>query len=178
MVSYYDTKPASTAVAGDALKTTSPLGVVFAGAGIFASSLYTVWVSSYKKRLNVEAMQLLYNQAPVGAFMLLYVIPFGDTFPVWREVPGGRWAMIFMVREIILSCCLDSKLMKTQSGFFAILINISQFFIITQAGPVSSTVVGHVKTCCIVLLGWLASGRAVGDKSVLGVLIAVGGIIS
>lgn len=160
MVSYYDTQPATAAAAGDAVKTTSPIGVVFAGAGIFASSLYTVWVSTYRKRLNVGAMQLLYNQASVGAFMLLYVIPFGDTFPVWSEIPGGGWAMIFM------------------SGFCAILINISQFFIITQAGPVPSTVVGHVKTCCIVLLGWLHSGRAVGDKSVLGVLIAVGGIIS
>lgn len=101
MVSYYDTKPAAAATAGATVKTTSPIGVIFAGAGIFASSLYTVWVSSYRKRLNVEAMQLLHNQAPIGAFMLLYVIPFGDTFPVWREVPFGRWTMILMVRKII-----------------------------------------------------------------------------
>lgn len=72
----------------------------------------------------------------------------------------------------------SSKLIEMQSGFFAILINISQFFIISQAGPVSSTVVGHVKTCCIVGLGWVASGRAVGDGSVLGIFIALGGIIS
>jgi hypothetical protein len=55
---------------------------------------------------------------------------------------------------------------------------MSQFFIIAQTGPVSSTVVGHVKTCSIVALGWMTSGRAVGDKSVFGVLIAVGGIIA
>lgn len=60
---------------------------------------------------------------------------------------------------------------------FASLINISQFFIIAQTGPVSSTVVGHVKTCTIVALGWITSGRAIGDKSVLGVFIAVGGIV-
>jgi solute carrier family 35 protein E3 len=65
-----------------------------------------------------------------------------------------------------------------QSGFFACIINMSQFFIIAQTGPVSSTVVGHVKTCTIVALGWMMSGRAVGDKSVIGVLIAVGGIIT
>jgi solute carrier family 35, member E3 len=61
---------------------------------------------------------------------------------------------------------------------FACLINISQFFIIAQAGPVSSTVVGHVKTCTIVTIGWIISGRAVGDRSVLGVLVALVGIIS
>jgi solute carrier family 35 protein E3 len=66
----------------------------------------------------------------------------------------------------------------SQSGLFASLINMSQFFIIAQTGPVSSTVVGHVKTCSIVALGWATSGRAVGDKSVLGVFVAIGGIIA
>jgi solute carrier family 35 protein E3 len=68
--------------------------------------------------------------------------------------------------------------LTAQSGFFACIINMSQFFIIAQTGPVSSTVVGHVKTCSIVALGWITSGRAVGDKSVIGVFIAIGGIIS
>jgi solute carrier family 35, member E3 len=58
------------------------------------------------------------------------------------------------------------------------LINISQFFIVAQTGPVSSTVVGHLKTCTIVGLGWIMSGRAIGDKSIIGVLVAIGGIIA
>jgi len=156
MVSYYDSLPSADAN----VKTTSSLGVVFAFSGIFASSLYTVWISSYHKKLQMNSMQLLFNQAPLAAFMLLYVIPFVDTFPVWAEVPVNRWVMILM------------------SGFFACIINMSQFFIIAQTGPVSSTVVGHVKTCSIVALGWITSGRAVGDKSVIGVFIAIGGIIS
>ena len=47
-----------------------------------------------------------------------------------------------------------------------------------QTGPVSSTVVGHLKTCTIVALGWIMSGRAIGDKSIIGVLIAIGGIVA
>ncbi|KAJ4405813.1 hypothetical protein N0V82_010243 [Gnomoniopsis sp. IMI 355080] len=156
MVSYYDSLPAADAT----VKTTSGLGVIFAFAGIFASSLYTVWIGAYHRKLQMSSMQLLFNQAPVSAFMLLYVIPFVDTFPVWTEVPVNRWLMILM------------------SGGFAALINISQFFIIAQTGPVSSTVVGHVKTCTIVALGWMTSGRAIGDKSVLGVFVAIGGIIA
>jgi len=156
MVSYYDSLPAADAN----IKTTSGLGVIFAFTGIFASSLYTVWISSYHRKLQMSSMQLLFNQAPVSAFLLLYVIPFVDTFPVWSQVPVNRWVMIMM------------------SGFFASLINISQFFIIAQTGPVSSTVVGHVKTCTIVGLGWMMSGRAIGDKSVIGVFIALGGIIA
>ncbi|KAK0629761.1 triose-phosphate transporter [Bombardia bombarda] len=156
MVSYFDSLPAADAT----VKTTSGLGVVFAFSGIFASSLYTVWIASYHRKLKMTSMQLLFNQAPVSAFMLLYVIPFVDIFPIWQEVPVSRWVMIMM------------------SGFFASLINISQFYIIAQTGPVSSTVVGHVKTCTIVTLGWIVSGRAIGDKSILGVLVALGGIIA
>ncbi|KAH8895035.1 triose-phosphate transporter [Thozetella sp. PMI_491] len=156
MVSYYDSLPSDNSN----VKTTSPLGVIFAFSGIFASSLYTVWIASYHRKLQMSSMQLLFNQAPVSAFLLLYVIPFVDTFPVWSEVPVNRWVMILI------------------SGLFASLINISQFFIIAQTGPVSSTVVGHVKTCSIVALGWMASGRAIGDKSILGVFIAIGGIMA
>ena len=163
MVSYYDSLPA-TANTGNTtatVTTTSPIGVIFALAGVFASSLYTVWIASYHRRLNMSSMQLLLNQAPVAAVTLLYVIPFVDVFPpAWAEVPTSRWVMILM------------------SGVFASLINISQFFIVAQTGPVSSTVVGHVKTCTIVALGWIVSGRAVGDRSVLGVLVALGGIIA
>jgi solute carrier family 35 protein E3 len=93
MVSYYDSLPTQDAN----VKTTSGLGVVFAFSGIFASSLYTVWISSYHKKLQMNSMQLLFNQAPLAAFMLLYVIPFVDTFPVWTEVPINRWIMILMV---------------------------------------------------------------------------------
>ncbi|KAK6079285.1 integral membrane protein [Seiridium cupressi] len=156
MVSYYDSLPTDDVN----VKTTTGLGVIFAFAGIFASSLYTVWIASYHRKLQMTSMQLLFNQAPVSAFLLLYVIPFVDTFPVWSEVPINRWVMIMM------------------SGVFASLINISQFFIIAKTGPVSSTVVGHLKTCTIVALGWATSGRSVGDKSVMGVFVAVGGIIA
>ncbi|OTA89646.1 hypothetical protein M434DRAFT_398460 [Hypoxylon sp. CO27-5] len=155
MVSYYDSLPTEDA----SVKTTSSLGVLFAFSGIFASSLYTVWIKSYQRKLHVSSMQLLFNQAPVSAFLLLYAIPFIDTFPTWTEVPMRRWLMILM------------------SGVFAALINLSQFFIVGQTGPVSSTVVGHLKTCLIVALGWATSGRSVGDKSVIGVFIAIGGII-
>ncbi|KAK7924062.1 hypothetical protein PG985_006116 [Apiospora marii] len=156
MVSYYDSLPTKDAN----VKTTSGLGVIFAFCGIFASSLYTVWISSYHRKLQMTSMQLLFNQAPVSAFLLLYVIPFVDTFPTWTEVPVSRWVMILM------------------SGAFASLINISQFFIIAKTGPVSSTVVGHLKTCTIVALGWATSGRGVGDMSVIGVMVAVGGIVA
>lgn len=154
IVSYYDSLPTENAN----VKTTSPLGVIFAFSGVFASSLYTVWIGSYHRKLEMNSMQLLFNQAPWSAFLLLYVIPFVDTFPQVSQTAVTRWLMILM------------------SGLFAAMINISQFFIIAQTGAVSSTVVGHLKTCTIVALGWIVSGRPIGDKSIFGVLMAIGGI--
>jgi solute carrier family 35 protein E3 len=101
MVSYYDSLPTADAT----VKTTTGLGVLFAFTGIFASSLYTVWIASYHKKLQMNSMQLLFNQAPVSAFMLLYVIPFVDTFPVWSQVPLNRWAMIMLVSQITDFLC-------------------------------------------------------------------------
>jgi solute carrier family 35 protein E3 len=57
------------------------------------------------------------------------------------------------------------------------MVNLSQFFIVNEAGPVSSTVVGHLKTCCIVALGWISSGKPIREVSLLGFMLAIVGII-
>ncbi len=58
----------------------------------------------------------------------------------------------------------------------AALLNISQFFIIAGAGPVSSTVVGHLKTCSIVALGWSTGRRGNTDWGISGIFMALTGI--
>lgn len=57
------------------------------------------------------------------------------------------------------------------------LINVSQFYIITHAGPVSSTVVGHLKTVLVIGLGWIVKREVVGTESAFGVALAVLGAI-
>jgi len=156
VVSYYDTRPSSADQEG---KVTTVAGVIFAFCGVVASSLYTVWIGTYHKKLQMSSMQLLFNQAPASSVLLLFFIPIADTIPVFSDVSINIWALIIL------------------SGAFASLINLSQFFIIAGAGAVSSTVVGHAKTCSIVVLGWMVSGRSISDKSLLGIFLAIGGII-
>jgi solute carrier family 35, member E3 len=151
----YDTKPS----ADGAEKETSILGIIFALSGVCASSLYTVLIGSYHKKLQMSSSQLLFNQAPISSVMLLVAVPIVDHIPNFPAVPGYRWAMILM------------------SGGFAALINISQFFIVAGSGPVSSTVVGHLKTVSIVGIGWAVGGRAVADSAAGGVLMTVTGIV-
>lgn len=146
IVSYYDTRGSPEQ---DAKVTTIP-GVIFAFTGVIASSVYTVWIGTYHRKLNMSSMQLLFNQAPISSFMLLFFIPLMDTSPALGDTPVNRWLLIGL------------------SGVFASLINLSQFFVIAGAGAVSSTVIGHGKTCSIVILGWIYSGRSISDKSLLG----------
>ena len=42
----------------------------------------------------------------------------------------------------------------------------------------SSTVVGHVKTCSIVALGWAYSGRKATDEGIYGIIMAIAGILA
>ena len=93
MVSYYDSLPQADA----SIQTTTSLGVIFAFSGIIASSLYTTWIGSYQTKLKMSSMQLLFNQAPLSSFMLLYAIPFLDTFPDWFHVSMNRWLLIMLV---------------------------------------------------------------------------------
>jgi len=157
VVSYYDTLPSASSAAP--VQFASALGVVFAFSGVVASSLYTVWISRYHKKLEMSSMQLLFNQVPVSTGLMLCFVPLADKLPDFTNVEASSWVLVFM------------------SGGFAALINLSQFFIVAGAGAVSSTVVGHAKTCAIIALGWAFGGRGLGDWSLLGILLAIGGTV-
>ncbi len=94
MATYFDAVAHS---GDDSRKKTSLLGVVFAFSGVICSSIYTVWVALYHAKFSMNSMQLLSNQAPIGSAMLLYVIPWTDSFPVLHEVPLNGWMLVLLV---------------------------------------------------------------------------------
>ncbi|KAI4170435.1 MAG: hypothetical protein LQ343_004938 [Gyalolechia ehrenbergii] len=155
IISYYE--PKSTA--HPEAEQTSMLSVILALTSVFIGSVYTVWIASYQRKYEMNGFQLLFNQAPIGGVMLMTLIPWTDQLPSVQSAPMNKWMMILL------------------SGGLAALINLSQFFIIAGAGAVSSTVVGHVKTCAIVALGWVISKRPVTDRSALGVILAITSIV-
>ncbi len=94
-MSYFDTKPFGGAQA----KGTTPLGVVFAFAGVMATAVYTVWIKKYHAVLDCTSMQLLLNQAPVSVLAMLYIIPFSDDITVWHDV---EWSTVLLI--LLVSC--------------------------------------------------------------------------
>ncbi|KAJ5379952.1 uncharacterized protein N7496_002380 [Penicillium cataractarum] len=136
----------------------SPEGIVFAFTGVLASALYTTLIGAYQKKLQVNSMQLLLNQAPMSAGFLVCLAPFIDSAPTANLLSPSVCIAIF------------------GSGLLACLVNISQFYVINAVGPVSSTVIGHLKTCMIVALGWYFSDRSISMQSVIGIIMALVGM--
>ncbi|EAL94073.1 uncharacterized protein AFUA_2G17760 [Aspergillus fumigatus Af293] len=153
IVSYYDSLAMDSASAA----STSSRGTIFALAGVCTSAVYTVWIGQYHKKFQLNSMQLLLNQAPVSTVLLLLTVHFTATPPL-AAVPVSMWVLILM------------------SGLFASLVNLSQFFIIHLAGPISGTVVGQLKTCIIVGLGWAFSTHPISFQSIVGIMLALAGM--
>ncbi|KAL6237028.1 hypothetical protein BDW75DRAFT_93700 [Aspergillus navahoensis] len=153
VVTYYDSLPSA-----DNGSSTSTRGVIFALTAVCASSIYTVWIGYYHKRYELSSMQLLLNQAPISACLLLCAMPWAETTPAVSSVPASMWSMVLL------------------SGLLACMVNLSQFYIVDSAGAVSGAVIGQLKTCIIVGLGWAWSNHAVPRQSVFGIVMALIGM--
>ncbi|OJJ00530.1 hypothetical protein ASPVEDRAFT_70749 [Aspergillus versicolor CBS 583.65] len=153
IVTYYDSLPAA-----ENGTTTTAHGVIFALTAVCASSIYTVWIGHYHKRYELSSMQLLLNQAPISACLLLCAIPWAEAGPAVSSAPTPMWSMVLL------------------SGLLACMVNLSQFYIVDAAGAVSGAVIGQLKTCIIVGLGWAWSNHVVPRESVLGIIMALVGM--
>lgn len=158
LISYYDVKPPPAP--GAPIKSNGLLSAVVAFGSVFISGVYTVWVGTYQRKYEVNGFQLLYNQAPLGAVLLLYAVPWTDRFPSLDQAGMNIWVLILF------------------SGFLASMINLSQFYVIILAGAVESTVVGHAKTCLIVITSAFTGGRIITDKAALGIILALASIFA
>lgn len=92
VVTYYDSLPSSYTGS-----STSAKGVMFALTAVCASSIYTVWIGYYHKRFELSSMQLLLNQAPISACLLLSATPWVETTPAVSSVPTSIWSMVLLV---------------------------------------------------------------------------------
>ncbi|RHZ61427.1 putative solute transporter [Aspergillus thermomutatus] len=101
-------------------------------------------------------------------------ISYYDALPTTDgKVTASSRGAVFAFTGVIAS---SNERGYTPSGILACLVNLSQFIIIDAVGPVSSTVIGHLKTCIIVGLGWALSDRPISKESLVGILMALTGM--
>ena len=73
--------------------------------------------------------------------------------------------LIILQFFILLSCSL------------AVFCNMSQYLCIGRFSATSFQVLGHMKTVCVLILGWILFDSALTIKNILGMLLAVMGMV-
>ncbi|KAJ3342366.1 hypothetical protein HDU93_002482 [Gonapodya sp. JEL0774] len=136
-------------------------GFVIAMAGVLVTSLYQIWVGTKQKELELDALQLLHNQAPLSAITLLILFPFFDDIHALKTYELTSPA----VRDIVITAA------------FSFFVNVSIYGIIGRTSALTYNVVGHFKTVTVVVLGFILFNYPVMFKNVFGILLTIAGVI-
>ncbi|XP_005097868.1 solute carrier family 35 member E3 [Aplysia californica] len=140
------------------------VGIVFATVGVLVTSLYQVWVGEKQHELQVNSMQLLYYQAPLSAFLLLFVIPFFEPLDAFQGVLFS-WPLQALF-AVLMSACV------------AFSVNLSIFWIIGNTSPVTYNMIGHLKFCMTLFGGYLLFHDPIQVLQLLGILTTVAGVVA
>eukprot|EP00268_Persea_americana_P026247 TRINITY_DN2562_c0_g2_i1.p1 TRINITY_DN2562_c0_g2~~TRINITY_DN2562_c0_g2_i1.p1 ORF type:complete len:347 (+),score=31.90 TRINITY_DN2562_c0_g2_i1:548-1588(+) len=139
-------------------------GFICAAVAVFCTSLQQITIGSFQKKYNIGSFELLSKTAPIQAVSLLLLGPVVDYYLNGQLLLNYRFsygAIIF----ILLSCSL------------AVVCNMSQYLCIGRFSAVSFQVLGHMKTVCVLILGWILFDSALTAKNILGMMLAVLGMV-
>ncbi|PSS17190.1 UDP-galactose transporter like [Actinidia chinensis var. chinensis] len=139
-------------------------GFLCACIAVFSTSLQQISIGSLQKKYSIGSFELLSKTAPIQALSLLLLGPFIDYYLGGKFIANYRMssgATLF----ILLSCSL------------AVFCNISQYLCIGRFSAVSFQVLGHMKTVFVLTLGWLLFDSQLTFKNIVGMIIAVLGMI-
>ncbi|CAA7399421.1 unnamed protein product [Spirodela intermedia] len=139
-------------------------GLLCASVAVLSTSLQQIMIGSLQKKYSIGSFELLSNTAPIQAASLLLVGPFADYFLngyLLLDYDFSYGAILF----ILLSCTL------------AVFCNASQYICIGRFSAVSFQVLGHTKTLCVLILGWMLFDSALTVNNVFGMMLAVLGMI-
>jgi uncharacterized membrane protein len=139
-------------------------GFFCACVAILSTSLQQISIGSLQTKYSVGSFELLSKTAPIQAVSLLVLGPFIDFYLSGLFVFNYTFssgAYFF----ILLSCSL------------AVFCNMSQYLCIGRFSATSFQVLGHMKTVCVLILGWLLFDSQLTLKNILGMLLAVVGMV-
>jgi drug/metabolite transporter (DMT)-like permease len=121
-------------------------------------------IGSLQKKYSVGSFELLSKTAPIQAISLLICGPFVDYLLSGKFISTYQmtYGAIFC---ILLSCAL------------AVFCNISQYLCIGRFSATSFQVLGHMKTVCVLTLGWLLFDSEMTFKNIAGMAIAIVGMV-
>ncbi|KAK4834073.1 hypothetical protein QYF36_016364 [Acer negundo] len=139
-------------------------GFLCASVAILSTSLQQISIGSLQKKYSIGSFELLSKTAPIQAVSLIVTGPFIDYFlsgKLLLDYKLSTGAVFF----ILLSCSL------------AVFCNVSQYLCIGRFSAVSFQVLGHMKTICVLMLGWMLFDSELTVKNILGMALAILGMV-
>eukprot|EP00878_Enallax_costatus_P032950 GHUV01036306.1.p1 GENE.GHUV01036306.1~~GHUV01036306.1.p1 ORF type:complete len:328 (+),score=87.09 GHUV01036306.1:1642-2625(+) len=144
------------------------LGLAVGAAATFVTALYQIWAGSKQKELQASSMQLLHAYTPQAAVILLLMIPIMEPMGWGGQDPntllGYKYTPAAVVAIVV-------------SSLLGILVSLSTFLVIGATSSLTYNVVGHLKTVIILTGGCLFFGDEMPPKKLLGVSVAMAGIV-
>lgn len=139
-------------------------GLIIAVISVVSSGLQQIFVRILQQKHKLSSHELLSNTAPAQAWSLIITGPFID------KIVSSDWVFNYHFSQggaciLAISCLL------------AVLVNISQFMCLGRFSAVSFQVLGHSKTVCVLMGGWLFLGDTITARKALGMATAVAGMI-
>lgn len=140
-------------------------GFICACVAVVSTSLQQISIGSLQKKYSIGSFELLSKTAPIQSISLLVLGPFIDYYLNGKFITNYKLSsgVIFF---ILLSCSL------------AVFCNVSQYLCIGRFSAVSFQVLGHMKTVCVLTLGWLLFDSELTFKNISGMIVAVVGMIT
>ncbi|GFP87171.1 UDP-galactose transporter 2 [Phtheirospermum japonicum] len=139
-------------------------GFICACVAVLSTSFQQISIGSLQKKYSIGSFELLSKTAPIQACSLLVLGPIIDYYLSSKlifDYNFGAGVTLF----ILLSCSL------------AVFCNVSQYLCIGRFSAVSFQVLGHMKTVCVLTLGWLLFDSELTFKNILGMVVAVVGMV-
>jgi solute carrier family 35 protein E3 len=140
--------------------TLNAMGILWAGLAVISNSLYTIWGKTKQQDLKVTPMQILSYQAPLSATLLLFTVPLMDNMKDLTHYDVN----MYRVTCILLSC------------IFAFGVNFSFFLFVGQTSPLTTNVLGYLKTCLVFIGGFVLFDDNVTLQSGCGIAVTMLGL--
>eukprot|EP00002_Diphylleia_rotans_P032587 TRINITY_DN6856_c0_g1_i2.p1 TRINITY_DN6856_c0_g1~~TRINITY_DN6856_c0_g1_i2.p1 ORF type:complete len:343 (-),score=76.55 TRINITY_DN6856_c0_g1_i2:1069-2097(-) len=154
---------------GVGLATTSDVEVNFMGTlmavvGCITTAVHQIWGNLKQKELGLNALQVLYYQAPISALILIFLIPIFDETNTTKGLLNYEYDNTTLIYIGL-------------SSLMAYGVNITSYLIIGKASPVTYQVVGHFKTCLVLGGGFILFDATVSNSNLAGIGVAFIGMV-
>ncbi len=142
-------------------------GTIIATLAIIATSVSQILTNKYQNHKKEEeekldALQLLYQTSPLTAIGMLVMCPFFDDMSALANYNYD----LPCIKRIIITCIL------------ALGVNITNYSVIGSTSPLTYQVLGHLKTILIIILGFVVFSKPIDTRNLVGIVIAMTGVIA